>query len=119
MGTKVLADVPGLIEGASKGKGLGVKFLKHVEKLQLLVHCVSSESADVTKDYHTVIQELAAYNPELAKKEMIILLTKADVATPKEIQAKMKQLKKLNPKIYPVSILDPKSIDALRELLTA
>lgn len=119
MGKKVLADVPGLIEGASKGRGLGVKFLKHVEKLSLLVHCVSSESQDVEKDYHTVMQELAAYSPELAKKEMIILLTKVDVATPKEIQTKMKQLKKLHPKVFPVSILDPKSIDALRNLLTA
>ncbi len=117
MGKYVLADVPGLIEGASKGKGLGVKFLKHVEKIAILVHCISSESQDVEGDYRTVMEELEAYNPLLLQKNTIILLTKVDMATPKEIKEKTKLLKKLNPTVLPVSILDPKSLDELRKLL--
>lgn len=118
MDKRVLADIPGLIEGASKGRGLGIKFLKHIEKVTLLLHCISIESADVEKDYTTVMKELAEYNSPLAQKDSIILLTKVDVAEPKEIAEKIKKLKKHNPRVYPVSILDPNSLDNLKNILT-
>src|SRR3989338_1722256 len=107
---KIIADIPGLIEGASKGKGLGIKFLKHIEKVQLLLHCISVESTDVLQDFKTVMDELTKYNLELGKKDFIILLTKTDLVDEKEVQTKIKQLKKISKHVYPISILDPKSI---------
>ena len=117
MGKKILADIPGLIEGASKGRGLGIKFLKHIEKVQLLLHCISVESTDVIQDYKTVMNELSEHNLELVKKDSIILLTKIDLVDAEEVQKKIKQLKKVSKNVYPISILDPKSIDTLRKLL--
>ncbi len=117
LGKKVLADIPGLIEGASSGKGLGIKFLKHIEKVSLLLLCISAETTDVKKDYKTVMNEIAAFSPKLAQKNIIILLTKTDLLDEKEIKKKIRELKKLNSKVYPVSILDDKSIEKLKKVL--
>src|SRR3989344_8540575 len=76
---KVLADIPGLIEGASEGRGLGHKFLKHIEKVGLLLHCISCESDDPFRDYKIIREELKKVNPELLNKKEIILLTKSDL----------------------------------------
>src|SRR3989344_846246 len=65
---KVIADIPGLIEGAADGKGLGHKFLKHIEKVKLLLHCISSESENSIKDYEIIREELKKFNPELLNK---------------------------------------------------
>ena len=113
----VIADIPGLIEGASAGKGLGIRFLKHIEKVKLLIHCISAESKDVVKDFETVMNELSAYNEVVAKKDMIVLLTKIDLVSEKEVKEKLKELKKLSDKVYPISVVDPKSIEALKKLL--
>lgn len=114
---KVIADIPGLIEGASTGKGLGIKFLKHIEKVKLLLHCISVESEDVEKDYKTVTEELSRYNKEILNKETIILLTKIDLAAKEEVQKKIKQLKKLKKEILPISIHDWDSLEKLKSLL--
>lgn len=74
-----LADIPGLIEKASEGKGLGHKFLKHVERTKILVHLVQSSSDDIEKDYQTVREELRKYNPKMLEKKEIIVLSKADL----------------------------------------
>lgn len=116
---KVIADIPGLIEGASRGKGLGVKFLKHIEKVKLVIHCISSESTNVTGDYEIVMAEMRRYNPALATKDTIILLTKTDLIDKKDVQKKVKELKKISPHVYPVSIRESQSIKALRELLNS
>jgi GTPase len=108
---KVLADIPGLIEGASVGKGLGHKFLKHIEKVRLLLHCVSSESKDPLKDYKTIREELRKFNPELLSKREIILLTKSDV---KSIELKGLPFDK---KVIPVSIYSWESIQSLIKTL--
>ena len=113
---KVIADIPGLIEGAHSGKGLGVKFLKHIEKVKLLIHCISCESEDVVHDYKTIIKELTEFNPELGEKKQIILLTKSDLSDDKELNKKLKQLKKLQEIVLPVSILDSESLDKLKSL---
>ncbi len=115
---KILADIPGLIEGASSGKGLGIKFLKHIEKVSLLLHCISTESTDVKQDYLTVMNEITAFNPILAQKDVIVLLTKTDLLDEKEIEKKVKELKKLTTRVYSVSVLDDKSIEALRKVLS-
>jgi GTP-binding protein len=117
MGNKVLADIPGLIEGASQGKGLGIKFLKHIEKVRLLLHCIASESNNILADYQVVRNELESFNPLLCKKPEIILLTKSDVSSPEEIKGKAKVLQKFG-KVLIVSILDDESLKLLREELS-
>ena len=114
---KILADIPGLIEGASSGKGLGIKFLKHIEKVSLLLHCISVESENIEKDYRTVIDEIAKYNKKILVKKTIIFLTKSDLASQNEIKEKIKTLKKLQATIIPVSIYDQHSLNLVRNLL--
>lgn len=108
---RVMADIPGLIEGASEGKGLGHKFLKHIEKVTLLLHCISSESEDPLKDYKIIREELKKYNPGLLDKKEIILLTKSDLK-----EAKIKKID--GKKVIPTSIHDWDSIQALTKILT-
>lgn len=79
-----LCDVPGLIEGASSGKGLGHKFLKHLERTKILVHLIDKSSEDPAKDYKTIREELKKFSPTLAEKKEIIVLSKADL-NPKKI----------------------------------
>lgn len=114
---KVIADVPGLIEGASVGRGLGIKFLKHIEKVDLIFHCISVESQDVVAEYNTVINELGNYNPKLPEKKSIILLTKIDLADKEEVNKKFKELKKFNKDVLPVSIYDKESLEKLKRSL--
>lgn len=114
---KILADIPGLIEGASKGKGLGTKFLKHVERVSLLFHCLSCESENFQKDYKTIREELAKFNPELLKIPEIVLLTKTDLKTEAEVKKLLKDLKKLKVKVLPVSIHDWDSLEAFKKLI--
>jgi GTPase len=109
-----IADIPGLIEGASKGKGLGFEFLKHIEKTKVLVHCIDASSEDVQKTYSTVRHEFEQYNTSLLDKPEIILLTKTDLADKKTIEKNAKILKKNGKKILNVSIYDPKSLDILK-----
>lgn len=111
----ILADIPGLIEGASEGKGLGHKFLRHIKRTKILLHCISLESTKLLTDYKTIRKELKAYSKELAEKEEVIILTKTDVMTPKELEAVKKKFAKLNPNILTVSILDDESIKKLRD----
>ncbi len=114
---KVLADIPGLIEGASTGKGLGIKFLKHIEKVSLLLHCISVESQNIEKDYKTVTEEISKYNKNILLKKSVILLTKSDLISKEEIKEKIKILKKLNSTVIPVSIHDCDSLEELKILL--
>lgn len=111
----IIADIPGLIEGASEGKGLGYRFLKHIERTRLLVHCLSSESQDLSADYQTVRKELANYSSVLAKKPEIVILTKVDLlADPKDIT---KIIKKIKARLA-VSIADNHSLKQLNDLIS-
>ncbi|HUD08907.1 MAG TPA: GTPase, partial [Candidatus Saccharimonadales bacterium] len=113
----VIADIPGLIEGASLGKGLGIKFLKHIRRTKILVHCVSAESEDPRRDYKIVRKELKDFAKELAEKKEILLLTKSDLVSKKELKKKIAILKKINPDVFPVSIHDWDSLKVLSEKL--
>ncbi len=74
----ILADIPGLIEGASEGKGLGIKFLKHVERTGFLVHLIDASSKNYVKDYLTIRKEMGKFNPELLDKKEIVIISKVD-----------------------------------------
>jgi GTP-binding protein len=116
----VIADIPGLIEGASLGKGLGIKFLKHIRRTKILVHCVSAESQDLKNDYKIVRKELQDFAKELVEKKEILLLTKSDLVSEKELKKKIALMKKINPDVLPVSIHDWDSLqDLSRKLLGA
>jgi len=113
----ILADIPGIIEGASAGKGLGVKFLKHIERTRVLFHLIDAESDDVARDYKVIRKELEAYNPELAKKTEHVFLTKTDCVTPEEVKEKLAALKKAGIKAPPLSVLEPDSLEAVKKIL--
>lgn len=115
----VIADIPGLIEGAHSGKGLGIKFLKHIEKTQLLVHCIDITEPDLLASYNTIKQEFESYNDGvLLNKEEIILLTKTDLVQSNKVDQAVSQLKKLGKQLYTVSIYDPESVKILTNVLT-
>jgi GTP-binding protein len=113
----MLADIPGLIEGASHGKGLGIKFLKHIEKTQLLAHCIDASLDNPTDAYKTVRTEFEKYNPKLLEKKEIIILTKTDLVSNAELEKKIKLLKKINKSVVSVSILDDESLKKLKTTL--
>lgn len=114
---KVIADIPGLIEGASQGKGLGIKFLKHIEKVQLLLHCIAADNENLTQTYTTVRTELKNFNSALSEKKEIILLTKSDLVDQKNLKLKQDELRQLNKEVLTVSIYDRDSIMQLQAFL--
>lgn len=83
----ILADIPGLIEGASEGKGLGHKFLRHIQKTKMILHCVSLENENPFHTYQTIRSELRKFDAELLKKDEWVLLTKADLCTQEAAQS--------------------------------
>lgn len=116
----ILADIPGLIEGASGGKGLGHKFLKHVERTKLLIHLVSADQDDITKAYNTIRGELAAFDAELAGKQELVVLSRTDlVADPKELSKKIKELEVASEAtVLPLSVLDTGSLKSFSDHLS-
>lgn len=115
----ILADIPGLIEGASNGRGLGTKFLKHVEKVSVLLHCIPSDMAasEIVKTYKAVRTELGAFNRELLKKREIVLLTKSDLVRPQDRPRKVEALRKVNPDVYSVSVYDLDALNSLKKMI--
>ena len=92
----VLADIPGLIEGASEGAGLGDRFLGHVERCGVLIHLIDGTQDDIKGAYKTIRNELAAYNEQLAEKPELVVLNKIDAIDPDELKEKLKVLKKVS-----------------------
>ena len=90
----VMADIPGLIEGASEGRGLGDQFLGHVERCSVLLHLVDGTSSTITKDYRTIIGELEAYSEELFAKPRITVLNKIDALDAKTLASRKRSLEK-------------------------
>jgi GTP-binding protein len=112
----VLADLPGLIENASEGKGLGDRFLKHTERCGVLVHLIDINSDDIIRDYHIIRKELKNYSLELEKKPEIIVLNKIDALLDEEVEQRVKQLKKVvkNKKIFTISGVAHKNLTELK-----
>jgi GTPase len=121
--TFVIADIPGLIEGAHRGAGLGDRFLRHIERTKLLLHLVDVSSAsgrDPLKDYETVNRELAAYNPDLASRPQFVVATKMDALQEAErLQSLEKQAAKDGKQFYSISSVTGKGVRELIESVAA
>ncbi|HSW48271.1 MAG TPA: GTPase ObgE [Candidatus Saccharimonadales bacterium] len=115
MGSRPIADIPGLIEGASTGKGLGIKFLKHIEKTKLIIHCIDISSTDLLNQYKTVRTEFEKFNPLLLEKPEIVLLTKTDLVDQKTIDKNLKLFEKKGKKILSYSFVDEESLEKLKK----
>jgi len=113
----ILADIPGIIEGSSTGKGLGIKFLRHIERTKIIFHLISSESPDPKKDYLAIRKELGAYNENLLKKQEYVFLAKSDNVPAEDLKKKLAILKKINPETIAISVYDDKSLDAVKSIL--
>lgn len=106
-----IADIPGLIEGASSGKGLGIKFLKHIKRTRILAHLVSLENNKPLQVYKEIRKELAAYDKALLDKQEVIILTKTDlVEDSKKIEKIKKEFEKLGKPIMTLTLYDDKSV---------
>ena len=112
-----LADIPGLIEGASQGKGLGYKFLRHISRTKMLVHCISCESDKPKEVYEIIRKELKNYNLDLLEKEEIIVFTKTDLIEDKILKEHKKLFKSKSKYIFDVSIVNDDSIKDLGDKL--
>jgi GTP-binding protein len=109
----VFADIPGLIEGAHRGKGLGHEFLRHIERTKILIHLIDPLSEeDILKNFELINQELKLFNPDLATKPQVVAVNKIDALTEEQIEDLKKKLKKLNP--FFISAVTQKN---LKELL--
>ncbi len=113
-----IADIPGLIEGASEGKGLGIKFLRHIKRTKMLVHLVSLENDSPIKVYKQIRKELENYNKEILEKEEVIILTKTDVVIDsKKIDKAKKDFEKLDKKVLTLSLYDDTSLKNVMDKL--
>ncbi len=116
---RIIADIPGLIEGASTGRGLGTKFLKHVERTGILLHLVSSGQDDPLASYREVRKELEAFGHDLGQKQEIIVLSKIDLREPKEWEAIRKHLvKETGREVLAVTVEDPEALKKFADKLT-
>ncbi len=113
----LVADIPGLIEGASEGKGLGDEFLRHIERTKVLVHLIDAWNSDVVAAYKTIVGELAAYKIDLSKKPQIVAISKIDGLDADIIADELKQIQKILPKGVPLFAISAISKTGLKELL--
>jgi len=113
----ILADIPGLIEGSAEGKGLGHKFLRHIERTRVLFHFIAADSDDHVADYKAIRAELEVFNPEMSKKPEWIIVSKSDEVSEEELFKIVKKLKKENPKVITLSILDESMMEETKKVL--
>lgn len=113
----LMADIPGLIEGASKGKGLGDEFLRHVERTSVLIHLVDAYNDDVAKAYSTIQQELADYEVDLSKRPQVVVLSKIDGLDQQIVSDRLNQLKHVIPAKTPLFAISSKSKEGVSKLL--
>lgn len=113
----IIADIPGLIEGASEGRGLGVKFLKHISKTRALAHVLALDSEDIENDYATIRGELAKYDQALADKDEIIVFTKSDMVDEETLKEKLRAMAKhtKGKSSFVVTVYDDASIKTLSD----
>ena len=113
-----IADIPGLIEGAHEGVGLGDKFLRHIERCKSLVHLIDLTENEILENYLKIRKELSKYSDSLLKKKEIIIFNKIDIISNNEINEKISNFKKkIKKNIYKISVIQNKGISALKKVL--
>jgi GTP-binding protein len=109
-----VADIPGIIEGAHEGKGLGIKFLRHIERTKIILFLIEATSKNISKDYDTLLNELESFSPELAKKTKIVGISKTDLVDENELKKIIrKKIKKVDHPLLPFSSATMKGITEL------
>jgi GTPase len=111
-----IADIPGIIEGASEGKGLGLQFLQHIERTKVMLFLLEPFSEDPKLDYKLLVNELKQFNPDLLKKPRLIAITKAD-AIDEDTKVKLRKLKIDRKKVFVISAHSGEGMDELMEHL--
>lgn len=112
-----IADIPGVIEGASGGKGLGHKFLRHISRTKMLLHLISLENEDVENAYYTIRNELDSFDNSLTNKEEWVVLTKKDLVSNDYIEESLKKLENIEKRVFVISENDPDSVKELQDTL--
>ncbi|MCD7916018.1 MAG: GTPase ObgE [Tannerellaceae bacterium] len=112
----VMADIPGIIEGASEGKGLGLRFLRHIERNSLLLFMVPADADDIRKEYEILNNELVKYNPDLAGKNRVLAITKSDMLDEELVEALSEDLPEEVPYVF-ISSIAQTGIVELKDLL--
>lgn len=114
----VMADIPGLIEGASRGVGLGYEFLRHVERTRVLIHVLDaagSEGRDPLEDFRVINEELSIYSPQLAEKKQIVAANKIDLTDAAKIETLQKEIEAAGYEYFPICALSGEGVRALME----
>ncbi len=112
----VMADIPGIIEGASQGRGLGLRFLRHIERNSLLLFMVPSDTDDIKKEYEILLNELATFNPEMLDKQRVLAITKSDLIDEELKEMLSEHLPKEIPHIF-ISAATGEGIQELKDIL--
>ncbi len=112
----VMADIPGIIEGAAEGKGLGIQFLRHIERNSLLLFMIPANSKNITKEYKILLSELNKYNPQLLDKQRVIAISKADLLTETEKNQLAKKLNLDAPFLF-ISSFTKENLNKLKDIL--
>jgi len=112
----VMADIPGIIEGAAEGKGLGIRFLRHIERNPLLLFMVPADSRDIRAEYEILLNELRKYNPELLDKKRLLAVTKADMLDDELIEALRREVPNDVPSVF-ISSITGQGITGLKDLI--
>jgi GTP-binding protein len=111
-----MADIPGIIENAHLGKGLGTRFLRHIERNSMLLFLIPCDSEDITKEYQILLNELGQYNPELLDKPRLLAITKIDIADAEWTSLIEPELPKDLPHIF-ISAAAHKGIEELKDMI--
>lgn len=112
----VMADIPGIIEGAAEGKGLGTRFLRHIERNSILLFLIPADSSDIKKDYEVLLNELKEYNPELLDKKRLLAISKSEMLDQELTEAIRKELPEGIPYIF-ISAFTNQGIQELKDLI--
>ncbi len=112
----IMADIPGLIEGAAQGKGLGTRFLRHIERNSILLFLIPADAADIDQEYNTLLHELEAYNPEMLDKKRIMAISKTDLLD-NELKEEMQQSIKTDIPFVFISSVAQQNLQQLKDLI--
>ncbi|HSJ68416.1 MAG TPA: GTPase ObgE [Anditalea sp.] len=112
----VMADIPGIIEGAAEGRGLGIRFLRHIERNSILLFMVPADAKDIKKEYSILLNELKQYNPELLDKKRLLAISKADMLDDELIAEMQKELPENIPSIF-ISSVSQYNLDKMKDLI--